>query len=229
MNYFGHTVLAVRRGGDRAFVLGAMLPDFAAMIRTRPPRVDHAAIDSGMRFHWRTDEVFHRSADFRRLTRQAVSWLSARSVRSGSALAVAHIGVELLLDAALSGDEPAQRAYLDALKGATEGELGRHLTWTSDEEHERFDHLRARLLDRGAIAGDIAPEIVAERLKRALADRPRLALDAAAELAVREWVTAARTEISAAAVPLVHELTAQLAALEAFAPIPTGPTWSGSR
>jgi len=26
MNYFGHTVLAVRYGGDRAFVLGAMLP-----------------------------------------------------------------------------------------------------------------------------------------------------------------------------------------------------------
>jgi hypothetical protein len=210
MNYFGHTVLAVRCGGDRAFVLGAMLPDFAAMIRARPPRVDHAAIDSGMRFHWRTDEVFHRSADFRRLTRQAVDWLSARGVRSGSALAVAHVGVELLLDAALSGDEPAQRAYLGALKGATDAKLGRHLTWTSDVERERFDHLRARLLDRGAIAGDIAPEIVAERLRRALADRPRLALDDAAVLAARDWASAARPGVSACAAPLVHELAAQL-------------------
>lgn len=210
MNYFGHTVLAVRCGGARAFVLGAMLPDFAAMIRARPPRADHADIDSGMRFHWRTDEIFHRSSDFRRLTRQAVEWLSARGVRSGSALAVAHVGVELLLDAALSGDEPAQRAYLGALKGAGDGELGRHLGWASGEERARFDDLRARLLDRGAIAGDIAPETVAERLRRALADRPRLALDDAAVLAARDWAFAARPGVSACAAPLVRELAAQL-------------------
>ena len=91
MNYFGHTVLAVRRGGDRAFVLGAMLPDFATMIRARPPRTAHADIDSGMQFHRRTDDVFHRSAVFRQLTQEAVVWLSARGVRSGSALAVAHV------------------------------------------------------------------------------------------------------------------------------------------
>jgi hypothetical protein len=210
MNYFSHTVLAVRCGGDRAFVLGAMLPDFAAMIRARPPRVNHAAIEAGRRFHWRTDEVFHRSADFRRLTSQAVDWLSARGVRSSSALAVAHVGVELLLDSALSGDEPAQRAYLGALKGATDEKLGRHLTWTSDEERDRFAHLRARLLDRGAIAGDIGPEIVAERLRHALADRPRLALDDAAVLAARDWASAARPGVSACAVPLVRELAAQL-------------------
>jgi hypothetical protein len=210
MNYFGHTVLAVRRGGDHAFVLGAMLPDFAAMIRARPPRVDHAEIDSGMRFHWRTDEVFHRCADFRRLTRQAVDWLSARGVRSGSALAVAHVGVEILLDAALSEDQPAQQAYLGALKGAGDGELGGRLTWASGAERERFDDLRARLLDRGAIAGDIAPETVAERLRRALSDRPRLALDAAAVLAARDWAFAARPGVSACAAPLVRALAAQL-------------------
>ena len=100
MNFFGHTVLAVRRGGDPSFVLGAMLPDFATMIRARPPRPEHTGIGSGMQFHWRTDEVFHRSAAFLALTHQAVAWLSARGVRSGSALAAAHIGVEVLLDAA---------------------------------------------------------------------------------------------------------------------------------
>ena len=214
MNYFGHTVLAVSCGGDRAFVLGAMLPDFAAMIRARPPRVDHADIDSGMHFHWRTDAAFHRSADFRRLTRQAVDWLAARGVRSGSAQAVAHIGVEILLDAALSEDQPAQRAYLGALKGATDRELGRHLTWASADERERFDHLRARLLDRGAIAGDIAPETVAERLRRALADRPRLALDDSAVLAARDWAFTARPGVSACAAPLVRELAAQLRLIE---------------
>jgi len=38
-----------------------------------------------------------------------VGWLSARGVRSGSALAVAHVGVEVLLDAALAGDEYASK------------------------------------------------------------------------------------------------------------------------
>ena len=210
MNYFGHTVLAVRCGGDRAFVLGAMVPDFAAMIRARPPRAEHVDIDSGMRFHWKTDEVFHRSAAFRQLTRQAVAWLSARGVRSGSALAVAHIGVELLIDAALSGDSPAQRAYLEALSDAAHGKLGQYLTWASSEERVRFDHLRARLLSRGAIDGDIGPETVAERLRRALADRPRLALDDAAVLAARDWAFAAGPGVSACAAPLVNELAAQL-------------------
>jgi len=210
MNYFGHTVLAVRRGGDRAFVLGSMLPDFATMIGARPPRTEHVDIDSGMRFHWKTDEAFHRSPTFQQLTRQAVAWLSTRGVRSGSALAVAHIGVELLLDASLSGDEGAQRAYLSALDGAAHEELGRYLTWASGEQRVRFDQLRARLLERGAIAGDIAPEAVAERLRRALAARPRLALDDAAVLAARDWALAARPGISACAAPLVCELASQL-------------------
>ena len=210
MNYFGHTVLAVRRGGDRAFVLGAMLPDFATMIRARPPRTAHADIDSGMQFHRRTDDVFHRSAVFRQLTQEAVVWLSARGVRSGSALAVAHVGVELLLDAALSGDEPAQRAYLAALSGAAHDDLGQYLTWDSDDERERFDHLRTRLLDRGAIDGDIAPETVAERLRRALVDRPRLALDDAAVRTARDWALAARPSVSACAAPLLADLTTRL-------------------
>jgi len=50
MNFFGHTVLAVRRGGDPSFVLGAMLPDFATMIRARPPRPEHTGIGAGMQF-----------------------------------------------------------------------------------------------------------------------------------------------------------------------------------
>ena len=211
MNYFGHAVLAVRRSADPAFVLGAMLPDFATMIRARPPVTEHAAIDLGMRFHWRTDDAFHRSEAFGDLTHAAVRWLSARGVRSGSALAAAHVGVEILLDAALAGDAPAQQAYLAALEGAAPRALGRHVTWASDDQTVRFDNLRERLRERGAIAGDIRPDVVAGRLRRALADRPRLALDDAAELAVREWVTAARDEISTCAAPLIRDLAAELA------------------
>lgn len=210
MNFFGHSVLAVRRSVDPAFVLGSMLPDFATMIRARPPGTEHADIESGMQFHWRTDEVFHRSPAFRALTHQAVVWLSSRGVRSGSALAVAHVGVEVLLDAALSGDERAQRAYRAALEGAAREELGRYVSWASEAQRDRFDTLRERLLGRGAITDDIAPETVAERLRSALADRPRLSLDDTSVQAVRDWARVARADISASAIPLVQHLAAQL-------------------
>lgn len=210
MNFFGHTVLAVKRSADPAFVLGSMLADFATMIRARSPHTEHADIDSGMRFHWRTDEVFHRSPTFLTLTHQAVGWLSARGVRSGSALAVAHVGVEILLDAALSGDDCAQRAYRAALEGAAPDDLGRYVGWVSDEERARFAELRGRLLARGAITGDITPDTVAERLRSVLADRPRLSLDDASVQVVRDWALGARADVSACASHLVREIAAQL-------------------
>ena len=206
MNYFGHTVLAVRRSSEPAFVLGSMLPDFATMIGARPPGVEHADIESGMQFHWRTDEVFHQSPAFLALTHQALTWLSARGVQRGSALAVAHIGVEVLLDAALAGDDRAQAAYRAALEGASAAELGRHIGWTSDTARARFASLRERLLARGPIAGDIAPETVAARLRYALAGRPRLSLDDASVLTVRDWARIARPDVDACAAPLVREL-----------------------
>ena len=210
MNFFGHTVLAVRRRADPAFVLGSMLPDFATMIRARPPDTEHADIESGMQFHWRTDEVFHRAPAFLALTHQAVAWLSARGVRSGSAMAVAHVGVEVLLDAALAGDECAQRAYRAALEGAAPEELGRHVGWPSDDQRDRFDSLRRRLLARGAIAGDITPETIAERLRVALADRPRLALDDASMPTIRDWARIAHPDVNATAAPLVQHLATEL-------------------
>ena len=210
MNFFGHTVLAVKRRKDPAFVLGSMLPDFATMIRARPPHTEHVDIDSGMQFHWRTDEVFHRSPAFLALTRQAVVWLSARGVRSGSALAVAHVGVEVLLDAALSDDEGAQHAYRAALEGAAPDDLGRYVEWASDEQRDRFTTLRGRLLARGAVTADIAPDTVAERLRSALADRPRLSLDDTSVQTVRDWARTARADVSAQAAPLIKEIAALL-------------------
>jgi len=210
VNFFGHTVLAVKRTADPAFVLGSMVPDFATMIRARPPRAEHAGIDGGMQFHWRTDEVFHRAPAFLTLSHRAFAWLSARGVRDGSALAVAHVGVEILLDASLADDECAQRAYRAALEGAAPDDLGRYMGWSNDEERERFGALRERLLARGAIIADIAPDTVAERLRVVLANRPRLSLDDASIPAVRDWARIAHPEIRTEAPTLIQHLTAQL-------------------
>ena len=59
-----------------------MLPDFATMLGTRPPTTRHPGIGAGVRFHYRTDEVFHRSAGFVELTRTAFAWLLARGLRT---------------------------------------------------------------------------------------------------------------------------------------------------
>jgi hypothetical protein len=210
MNFFGHTVLAVKRSAEPAFVLGSMLPDFATMIRARPPRTEHAGIDSGIQFHWRTDEVFHRSPAFRTLSHDAFVWLSRRGVRSGSAHAVAHVGVEILLDAALSDDDGAQQAYRAALVQAAPADLGRRLGWGSDEQRDRFDALRERLLARGPIIKEITSDTVAERLRSVLADRPRLSLDETSVRIVREWACLARVDVSACTAPLIQDLAAQL-------------------
>ena len=210
MNYLGHAAVATWLSQERAFVLGAMLPDFATMIGARPPATTHAGLESGMRFHYQTDEVFHRSAGFLELTRSAFDWLLARGVERGRARAIAHVGVELLLDADLSRAEPVQRAYVAALQGGAAHELGRHLSWDAPAVRLGFEDLRARLLARGVTAEDPTPEVTSQRLRRALAARPRLALDDATELVARDWATVARPHVAARATGIARELAERL-------------------
>ena len=206
MNYLGHAAVATWRGAEGAFVLGAMLPDFASMLGARPPATHHTDVEAGMRFHYRTDEVFHRSAVFVELTRSAFAWLLERDVERGRARAVAHVGVELLLDAELSRDEPVRRAYLGALRRGAPRDLGGSLVWESSDGHLDFEDLRARLLVRGVSGDEPNAETTALRLRRALATRPRLVLDDATEKAARDWVIAARAVVAARAGELIREL-----------------------
>jgi hypothetical protein len=210
MNYLGHAAVATWRRQDCAFVLGAMLPDFATMIGARPPATTHAGLDAGMRFHYRTDEVFQRSVGFRELTRSAFDWLLARAVERGRARAIAHVGVELLLDADLSRTEPVRRAYLAALHGGAAPELGRHLSWAAPEGARGFEDLRTRLLARGVTADAPAPEVTSQRLRRALSARPRLALDDAATLVALDWLTVAQPQVTARAAGLAREVAERL-------------------
>jgi hypothetical protein len=144
------------------------------------------------------------------LTRSAFSWLLARGVERGRARAIAHVGVELLLDVDLSRAEPVRRAYVAALHGGAANELGRHLSWGAPDGQRGFEDLRARLLARGVTADDPAPEVTSRRLRRALAARPRLALDDAAELVARDWVSVARPHVTARAADLARDLAERL-------------------
>jgi len=210
VNYLGHAAVASWRSPDSAFVLGAMLPDLATMIRARTPATTHAGLDAGMRFHHRTDEVFHRSPVFVELTRSAFAWLLARGVERGRARAVAHVGVELLLDTGLLREEPGRRAYLAALEDGAPRSLGQYVVWSSGRDPISFDDLRERLLERGVTTDEPDAAAVAERLRRALGARPRLALDDSAELIARDWVVAARPDVAARAAALARQLAERL-------------------
>ncbi len=201
MDFYGHAVVASWRALEPPFVLGAMLPDFASMIRARPPPADHAGIAQGIGFHHRTDAVFHDAPAFRELGAAALAWLEARGLRRGSARAVAHVGVEMLLDAAFVDEHAARAAYADALGAARHDALGRLIVWRDDGERARFASLRDALAERarsepaqgrkprpeGFRAGPASPEMIAWRLVRALGGRPRLALDGEGEAIVRQW------------------------------------------
>jgi hypothetical protein len=210
VNYLSHAAVASWRRPEAAFVLGAMLPDFAAMIGARAPATAHADLGAGMRFHYRTDELFHRAPGFIELTRSAFEWLIKRGVERGRARAISHVGVELLLDSDFSRNEPVQRAYVGALQGAAEPRLGQHVAWAVPEDRLGFENLRVRLLGRGVTSDDLAPEVIAQRLRRALSGRPRLALDDASERVACEWVAVARPDVSAQAPGLARDLAAQL-------------------
>jgi hypothetical protein len=210
VNYLGHAAVATWRTDDRAFVLGAMLPDFATMIGARPPATTHPGIGAGMRFHYRTDEVFHRSAEFLDLTRSAFAWLLARGVERGRARAVAHVGVELLLDTCLVRDESVRRTYVAAIESSAPGALGRHVSWASGPDHVDFGALRERLLRRGLAADEPDATVVAQRLRRTLQARRRLALDDASELVARDWLITAGPLVEARASALARELASQL-------------------
>lgn len=215
MNFFGHALIAQRnevtRGTIRPeFVLGAMLPDFASMLRTRPPVASHGAIGAGLAFHHRTDDAFHSSHSFLEFSRRASSFLTQRGLARGSARAVAHVGVELLLDAAFAHETAANEAYLSAIDCGLTSHVSGHIHWLSGDVESKFEQLCHSLRQRGAYRSDTPAELVAERLRSILADRPRLAMDDAGQSVVRDWVVSARSSIVSGAAQLLTEVEQRL-------------------
>jgi hypothetical protein len=215
MNFFGHAVLARRREAARGevratFVLGAMLPDFASMLRARPPRTTYEPLSEGVRFHHATDDAFHGSETFLEFSHGGASFLLSRGLRKGSARAVAHVAIELLLDSALAREKSANEAYLSALDLALTASLAGHIQWQKAADETRFPSLCRNLRSRGALPTDASPDLVAERLRAILAGRPRLALDDAGQSVVRDWLATVRPMVVSRAARLVSEVEQRL-------------------
>jgi hypothetical protein len=207
MNFFGHAAVAARFSDRGEFVLGAMLPDFSSMLGLREPVAQDSVLAAGIRFHHVTDRAFHDLAIFRRFCKEAIVVLEGRGVARGTARAVAHVGVELLLDAALAEGAAARSAYLAGLRAGQRPELLRVLLWPA-AEHARLSRLMSRLEgfaggfeERGGIS------LVVERLSRTLAPRPRLAIVPDDVQAVSDWLELCQGTVVASAQALVIELT----------------------
>jgi hypothetical protein len=218
MNFFGHAAITaqtfraptVALPGDALAKLcaGSMLPDFLSMLGLKRPRVDEHWVQRGVDFHHATDHAFHDLPAFHALSRQAFTWLSERDLPRGPARAVAHIGVEMLLDEAIAEDAHARASY----RAALDVPLVELLVFVAAEDAGRLASLTRVLAERApASAEPPAPELLAERIHRTLARRPRLATDARGQQLLVAWVTAARPVVAVEAPQLFRDLRAQLA------------------
>ncbi len=196
MNFVGHLYIARRFDPDLDFGLGAMLPDFAGMARVRLAACDDESVRAGIALHHATDDVFHALPSFTSLTTRTFEGLLARGTARGPARAVAHIGVEMLLDGELLRDEALGSAFI-----ATVERLRRHQgALARDREGgERLALLTDRLVAHGVPHEYRNTEAVVSRLRRVLSLRPRLALDPVA------------TEASLGVLPEIQVLVRQCA------------------
>jgi hypothetical protein len=212
MNFFGHAAVAGWYSPEPGFVLGAMLPDFLAMIRARPAPQHVAEVASGVGLHHATDAAFHDSTDFLRLTHEGRSALAAEGLERGPARATAHIGVELLLDEVLARDPASRHAYLGALSYGSGAPYALDLATAEQAEH--MAQLLTTLEGRGVPMPPPSDGELARRIDRMLAGRPRLQLGQGGAELVARWLGQARHAVDAAAPGLLSRLRAHLDRLE---------------
>jgi hypothetical protein len=202
MNFFGHAAVAYEVSGvDPEFTLGAMLPDFSAMLRARIASVPHAQVNEGVKFHHAVDEAFHDSEPFRLHSGQAFAELEELGVSRGPARALAHVGVELLFDRVLGHNARYRESYLEslgsALSWAGSPTASERVAWQSAEDGQRFEQLLQALMNHGVDIHVCTLSEIAARLVRILARRPRLALSPSEQPHVLTWLTQCEQRVGA--------------------------------
>ena len=207
MNFVGHAVIARRTSDDPAFVLGAMLPDFASMSGTRLDKHDHAVLAAGIADHHRTDDAFHSTPTFVALCKDEGAALDAAGLPWGAARAIAHVGTELVLDGVLLAKPGVERLYVDAVD-AIEW-LAPSLRFANDGL-SRFLELHGRLSRYGPPHGYRDPLFVRDRLVQILARRPRLAVGPGGAEILGDFMPGMAERVVRAAPRILDELDAAL-------------------
>ena len=173
VNYFGHAAVASwsappASGGGT--ILGAMLPDFESMTGARVASTTDEAVQAGIDVHHATDAAFHKLPAATALMRELDERHAAAGCARGPRLAVAHVGVELLLDGILVGDA----SYADAFTRGLAHEPA-EITWRDDGDDRRFAALVSRMRAYGVPYDLRRIDAIVHRLSRILGHRPLLA------------------------------------------------------
>jgi acyl carrier protein phosphodiesterase len=201
MNFFGHAAVASWSAPAPGTVLGAMLPDFATMVRARLADADDAQVAAGIAHHHATDAAFHGMPAVLGLMRELDERLAALGCARGPRRAVAHIGVELLLDGVLVEEAAYREAYATALVHDPSG-----VRWREDDGPARLSTLLARLRAHGAPDDLRRPHAITQRLHRMLAHRPLLAPAPADLEAIDRALVAYQPRVEAAADTILRGL-----------------------
>jgi hypothetical protein len=227
MNFFGHAWVAAWFSDSEPFLLGSMLPDLASALRGAVPRSPDAAVSAGIRLHHETDRVFHAAPTFQSLEHRARCALVSAGVSKGPRRALAHIGIEFLIDDEL-GPGDARSAvitqYAAALRFGASAACRPVLHWSNAADADRFAGLCRRLAAHAEAAhaqargGGKTPterdadRRLAARLVACLAGRPRLELRLQEEVVLEPWLAACRPAVAAATPCLLRELARGLEA-----------------
>jgi hypothetical protein len=205
VNFFGHAAVASWSAQGSGSVLGAMLPDFATMSRARLAEPTDATVAHGIALHHDTDRVFHQAPPVLALMRELDDRLAQLGCARGPRRAVAHIGVELLLDGVLVDEAAYRDSYLSGLGHDPSG-----VRWRDDGDDARFATLLARLRAHGVPEDLRRAESIALRLQRMLAHRPLLAPSPADLVAIRTALAAHQPRVEVAADTVLRMVRAQL-------------------
>lgn len=212
MNFFSHAVVAARRSEDPRWILGSMLPDFVSMAGLRLESVHgDAPLERGVAFHHRCDDAFHGAPLFVDLMEQAREELEAEGLDSGPAMAIGHVGVELLLDGHLVEQHGISATYRYAMREAADvAVLLRFVGLTPEQGEARWRKLCERLVHAPVPERYTEPAFVADRLIYILSTRPRLAVPFGREPLVFEWARRAAPQVAAQAEALFEQVEARL-------------------
>ncbi|HEX2686417.1 MAG TPA: hypothetical protein VHN14_07355 [Kofleriaceae bacterium] len=210
MNFFGHAAVATwsapASSAAPAVVIGAMLPDFAAMCGGQIASADEESVDDGIALHHTTDAVFHQLPVVTALMRELDDQLRHGHCARGPRRATAHIGVELLLDGVLVGEPSYRATYLRGLA------YDPALRWRDPDDAPRFATLLDRLRAHGVPDDLRLPEAITRRLHRILAHRPLLAPSPDDLRAIHHALVAFQPRIEIAAETIMRGMRAALLA-----------------
>ncbi len=206
VNFFGHAAIASWRLGRGGLPLGAMLPDFGSMCGARVTGTADPDVATGIELHHTTDKVFHALPVVTGLMRELDQRLERGGCARGPRRAVAHVGVELLLDGVLIETEDYRDAYTLGL------EYEAPLTWRDEGDDLRYGGLISRLRAHGVPLDLRRPEAITHRLARMLGHRPLLAPSRRDLAVIAVALVEFKPRVEVASDTVLRGLRAQLAA-----------------